>query len=154
MFRVEARCELRPTEDRGKVVRAITNVLSLRSDEIRIVEGGKGRYMEVVAVSHRVEALQKLHTLLRQDRILDTARKLMLNSLSASGRITIKLHKQSAYAGHLSFVTYDEESPLGPLRIVVEGDNLSEIVDWLAPKTKDGKPLWELSMPGNASAAD
>ncbi len=147
MLRIEVRCELRPTEDSGKVIRAITNVLDLRDDEIRVVNSGRGTYMEVVAVSDRVEALRKLHALLRQDRILDAARKIMLGSLSSSGRIVIKLHKQSAYAGHISFVTYDEESPLGPLKIVIEGDGLNDIVDWLAPKTKDGKPLWELSMP-------
>jgi len=68
-------------------------------------------------------------------------------SLKRGDMLTLKLHKQSAYAGHISFISYDEESPLGPIILTIVSDKLSEIIDWLAPKTSHGRPLWEKEIP-------
>ncbi len=144
MFYLEVRSELRPTEDLRKVREAMNKLFDF--EDVRVVNGR--RYKEVVGTSKNINSLIKFHRLLRQERILDSARKVMLSSISRGGdEVRFKLHKQSAYAGHISFVSYDEESPLGPIKVLIRSDKLMEIIDWLAPKTSKGKPLWEISPP-------
>ncbi len=142
MFLLQVRSDLRPTEDLERVLRSIRNLFDV--ERYDVIDGTP--YKEVVCESNKVESLLRFHQVLRQDRILDTARKIMLSS-RAGNRITLKLHKQSAYAGHVSFVTYDSESPLGPIRVIIVSDDVERIIDWLAPKTSKGKPLWEYSIP-------
>jgi len=142
MFSLQVRSELRPTEDLVRVLRSIQNLFDI--EHYDVVDSPP--YKEVICESRRVESLIKFHRVLRQDRILDTARKVMLSSRSGN-MILLKLHKQSAYAGHVSFVTYDSESPLGPIKVIITSDNLESIIDWLAPRTSRGRPLWEHSVP-------
>jgi len=141
MVRVEA--EVRPTEDLEKVKKALLNIVEVK--DIRHVTSTEG-YSFLICESRSVTALFKLHELLRQQRILDTARKIFQTQRQGN-MVTIKLHKQSAYAGHISFITYDDESPLGPITITIISDKLDEIIDWLAPKTSRGRPLWEREVP-------
>lgn len=140
LVRVEA--EVRPTEDPEKVVRAVKNLLDI---ELKVVELPEG-YKLVVGESSSIDSLRKLHTSLRQERILDAARSYMLRNRRGTS-LELKLHKQAAYAGHISLVTYDEESPLGPIRVIIASDKINEIVDWLAPPTSQGRPIWEKPPP-------
>ncbi|MCD6428075.1 MAG: hypothetical protein J7L12_00475 [Desulfurococcales archaeon] len=143
MFMLRAETEVRPTEDVEKVKRALLNVAEVK--DVRHVRSADG-YSFLIGESKSITALFRLYELLRQQRILDTARKI-LQAQRQGNMISIKLHKQSAYAGHISFVTYDDESPLGPITITIVSDKIDEIIDWLAPKTSRGKPLWEREVP-------
>ena len=143
MFMLRAETEVRPTEDVEKVKRALLNIVEVK--DVRHVRSADG-YSFLIGESKSITALFRLYELLRQQRILDTARKI-LQAQRQGNMISIKLHKQSAYAGHISFVTYDDESPLGPITITIVSDKIDEIIDWLAPKTSRGKPLWEREVP-------
>jgi len=143
LFMLRAEAEVRPTEDVEKVKRALLNIVEVK--DIRHVRGADG-YSFLICESKSITALFRLYELLRQQRILDTARKILLTQRQGN-MINIKLHKQSAYAGHISFVTYDDESPLGPITVTIVSDKIDEIIDWLAPKTSRGKPLWEREVP-------
>ncbi|HDN75949.1 MAG TPA: hypothetical protein ENG05_02345 [Acidilobales archaeon] len=145
MFMLRAEVEVRPTEDEGKVRKALRNLLSVNDDDIKVVDLGEN-YKMLIVESRKIATLFKLYELLRQERILDTARSIMYSSRRGE-ILTIKLHKQSAYAGHISFISYDDESPLGPITITIVSDKLDEIIDWLAPRTSRGKPLWEREVP-------
>jgi len=139
---MEIRAELRPTEDLERILKAIRNVFGV--EEYRVVD--EEPYKIVVAESRDIKSLLKLHELLRQSRILDTARKVMTSG-RREGAIVFKIHKQGAYAGKVSFVTFDTESPLGPIEVRIYTDKPDEVIDWLAPKTSKGKPLWNRPMP-------
>ncbi len=138
--RVEA--EARPTEDIEKVKKAVGNVFS---GVLRVEERGNGVII-VRGESSSPTSLIKLHNLLRIYRILDAARKSLLKGLHGD-TIVFKLHKQAAYVGKISFVDSDRESPLGAITFYIETRDPEKLVDWLAPKTSMGKPLWEISMP-------
>lgn len=142
MFVLRVEAEVRPTESEERVVEAIRNIVDV---DVKIVDVGGG-YRIAVGESTDVACLRRLHTLLRQERILDAARAYAMR-FRRGNVLELKLHKQAAYAGHLSFVTYDDESPLGPIRLTVISDKLDEIVDWLAPPTSQGRPIWEKPMP-------
>ena len=142
MFLLRAEAEVRHTEDLKKVVKSITNFFSIKHYVVR----EEGPYPTVVAESDRVESLLKFHDILRRERILDSARKVLEHG-RRDNTIVFKLHKQSAYAGHPSFVSVDSESPLGPIKVRILTDGPDELIDWLAPKTSGGRPLWDKPIP-------
>ena len=142
MFVLRVESEVRPTEDKNKVLRAVTNFFDVES--YRIIESAP--YSLMLCESRKVESLLKLYTSLRVERILDSARKIFEKG-KYGNKLIFKLHKQSAYAGHISFVTIDSESPLGPIKVIITSDKIDELIDWLAPKTLHGKPLWEKNIP-------
>lgn len=143
MFLLRIETEVRPTEDAGKVLRAISNLFTVETHSI--VEATP--YPRLIAESRNIKSLLKLHGMLRQDRVLDAARKVFESGIIDGRILRFKLHKQSAYAGHISFVHSDAESPLGPIKVTIESNAVKEIVDWLAPKTSEGRPLWEKPLP-------
>ena len=142
MPRIKVEAEIRPTEDEEKVRRAVLNVFDPLTMEI--VEYGERRLL--VAESHTYRSLRKLHNLLRRERILDAARKYLRRG-TGGNLVIFKLNKQAAYMGHVSFVDADHESPLGAITFIIETSSPGELIDWLAPKTSRGKPLWERDVP-------
>ena len=131
-LRVEA--EVRETEDRAKVARAIGKIFPLL--KLSFEEG------KLVGESERVESLDRLHQLLRLQAILDSARKMMREGLRGNST-TFTLHKQAAFVGRVSFVE-EGESPLGPLRVELEAPDIEHLIDYLAPRTYRGKPIKEI----------
>ncbi len=135
--------ESRPTEDVEKVKKAILTIID---PEDIVVEGDV--YKRVIAYSSTVASLEKLRRLLRTERILDAARGAMRKGLNrAQGVLEFYLHKQALYNGRLSFVSGDNESPMGAVRVVIEHPDPGKVLDWLAPPTVRGRPLFEVEEP-------
>jgi len=133
MSDVEAEAEafIYPTEDPEKVEKAIKTIfpacsitLENPSEEVRILR----------AREHGKEALIPLQSLLRQDRIRDAARSILMSSIS-NNMITFHLNKQVAYVGHISFSMPNAESPLGPITVRIKCENPISLIEWLAPRS-------------------
>jgi len=122
--------EINPTEDEVKVKFAVNNVLG--NSAISIDPAQKGNTLVARAVGH--DSLIKLRTLLRNDRIRDAARKVLFRS-TRGNKIVFCLNKQVAFAGHVSFCEENAESPLGPIRFIIETDQPQQLVEWLAERT-------------------
>ncbi|BES81056.1 RNA-binding domain-containing protein [Pyrodictium abyssi] len=143
MARVRVEAEARPTEDVEKVKRAILNVFA--PDRLWVEDLGRG-YRLVVAESYSLRGLLRLHERLRRERILDAARGYMLRGIDR-GVLVFRLNKQAAYVGRVSLVDMDAEAALGPITFIVEHRDPRAVVDWLAPPTRMGRPLYENPMP-------
>jgi len=123
---------VRPTERVEKVVLAMEKIfpgliMDIRGDRIDAYDGP--------------DALQTFHKLLREQRILDTARFVMLAG-SVGDAVQFRLNKQAAFMGKVSFPPNEE--PLGSLHVQIKGGK--RIVDWLAPKTENGIPIEEIDL--------
>jgi len=143
MVYIRAEVEIRPTEDENKVLKALKNIIFIES--VRILDIGRG-FKIAIAESNDVSALLKLYELFRRQRILDTARNVMLKN-ARNGILTLQLNKQAAYQGVVSFVDHESESQLGIITVTISSERLNEIIDWLAPRTAHGRPLWEREVP-------
>jgi len=141
-LRLIVEIQIRPTEDQDKVLKALKNLFDL--DDIRVEESGK--FKKVIGVSDKVSSLKKFREKIWIQRILDTARSIMIRG-STENTIVFMLHKQAAYAGRVSFIENENESSLGPMIVRIETKAPREIIDWIAPKTSEGKPLWIKDMP-------
>jgi len=78
---------------------------------------------------------------LRRQKILDTARSVMLGSLVGES-IQFQLNKQAALMGKVSFPP--EEEPLGSVHVKITGGR--HVIDWLAPQTEKGVPIREIEL--------
>jgi predicted RNA binding protein with dsRBD fold (UPF0201 family) len=127
-IRVET--EINPTEDEEKVKTAVANLFG--NIPTHTEPAHKGSVMAAEAKGQ--EAMVKLRNLLRNDRVRDAARKVLFAGVRGE-TISFCLNKQVAFAGHVSFSEEEAESPLGPIRVVIECENPRQLIDWLAPRT-------------------
>lgn len=130
---IEIKTKVHPTESEEKVVKAIRNIFP--DAEIDVQENG-----EVYA---RAYSLDKFRELLRRQRILDTARSEILKGREGN-EITIYLNKQTATVSRINFC--DEDAVLSPIKVTFRLNNVpfSRFLDYIAPETKDGRPVKEI----------
>ncbi len=130
-LRVEA--EVKPTEAREKVEAAIKQIFSTL--ELSLIENS------LVGESTRVESLDRLHQLLRQQAIRDSARSVMLQSRRGNV-MQFMLNRQAAFVSKVSFT--GGESPLGPIVVTLEAPDIERLIDYLAPRTREEEPIREI----------
>ncbi len=130
-LRVEA--EIRSTETQEKVEVAIRKLFPT----VTIERVGSS----LVGQSDDKDSLAKFHQLLRQQAILDTTRSVMISNIRGSFT-QLKFNKQVAFVGKLSFTK--GESPLGPIVVTLEAPDLDRLIDYLAPRTRKGKPEYDI----------
>ncbi|MCK4928959.1 MAG: hypothetical protein KAR76_04400 [Methanosarcinales archaeon] len=140
MIEVEVSVQVNPTEDEGRVRAAIENIFPGLECQF---EGRDGMTPRLVGRGDK-DCLNMLHELFRSHRILDTAR----TNLRIKGQIvTFRLNKQVATAGKVSFPADDETLGSIWVEIRTEDDSATErVVDWLAPPTEHGHPLFEIEL--------
>jgi len=122
--------EVRPTEAREKVEAAAKKIFPT----LELKQVGES----IVGESADVGSLSKLHQLLRQQGILDSARSVM-RAGKREETTQFMLNKQVAFVGRVSFT--DGESPLGPIVVTLEASDIDRLIDYLAPRTKEGRPI-------------
>ena len=123
--------EVNPTEDEEKVRAAINNVLGNATITVKPEQRGSTLFAEAKGQ----DSLTKLRNIMRNDRVRDASRRLLLKA-TRGNTIKFFLNKQVAFAGHVSFSEETSESPLGPIRFTIETDNPQQLVEWLGEKTE------------------
>ena len=128
--RITAEANLNPTEDEAKVRRALLNIFP----EGKVQKITKPDGVELIRINgSSMIFLGEFRRLLKQDKIRDTARKVLLARIEGE-RITLCLNKQAAFAGHASFCAAVGESPQGPITIQIETPKPEEVVDYLTAR--------------------
>ena len=139
--RLMLEAEVYPSEEEAKVLRAMRTIIPFdeERDDVDIV-GGEIKLIRVHKEGH--EALIKLRNSLRMNKVLDTARSLLLTH---SGRLRpLRFHKQAAFVGKVRLCDEEDISPLGVITLTIEyeGDPVT-LADWLTPRTVKGRPVEE-----------
>jgi uncharacterized protein len=127
---IHIEAEINPTESEEKVKTAVNNIIVNSTITIEATHKGS----TLIADSKGKDALIKLRNIFRNDRIRDAARKTLFRSISGN-KIIFYLNKQVAFAGHVSFSEEQAESPLGPLKVTIETEQPTHVIEWLAEKT-------------------
>jgi hypothetical protein len=135
LLRLRVEAPVKPTESRAKVEEGIKNIFPT----LKLKLTGN----LIVGESRRPEALEKLHQKLRLQTIRDSARKILRNQREGN-RLRFMLNKQVATISKVSFT--DGESPLGPITVTIESSDLERVIDYLAPRTHEGKPVKEVKL--------
>lgn len=136
--KVIIRAKLNPTEDESKVLRAIVNLTGFENYK----KEHEGNFDYIIQEGDE-SLLVRLRELLRKERILDAARRIIMQGVEGQ-TIIFHLNKQVAYMGRISFCRPEGESPLGPITFQIWTENVKELIDWLATRTIGGVPVDEL----------
>ncbi len=132
MFRFKVITKKYPTESFRKIATALNAIVE---GEVLEEKVGEETYLYIEKTSY--SSLGKLYELLRQQRILDVARKTLRNGIVGQATI-FYVNKQVAFVGKINFCDEIGESPLGPIRVELEHKNIDHLIDWLTPFTKRG----------------
>ncbi len=132
-MRLSVKARVYPTENSEKVMKAIKNIFPDLRLEVETLED----YSLVKGDAETREALEELHSKLRKERILDTARSILLASRQGN-EVSFQINKQAAFANRLNL---SAESSLGAIEVEIEDEEIEELINWLAPKTFEGREI-------------
>ncbi len=127
-MRIRVSTRINPTEDIVKVKQAVRNIFD---GELAIIKEN-GEAVRIEGFSTKLSSLGKLYNLIRIEQIIPATRTYLVKGIRGN-TINFMLHKQAAFAGKISFVDGDNESPLGAIKFTIETDDPMRIIDWLAP---------------------
>ncbi len=132
VFRFKVITKKHPTESFQKIATALNAII-----EGEVLEEKVGDDIYLYIEKKEYSALEKIYELLRKQRILDVARKTLRNGIVEQSTI-FYVNKQVAFVGKINFCDEIGESPLGPIRVELEHENIDQLIDWLTPYTKNG----------------
>lgn len=126
-----------PTESKEKVMHCFKTLLGFIPE---VTEIDEKEYTLLKAEDIPFHSLEKLFLTIREQKILDTVRGCVELDFPAN-EIIVYLHKQALYAGKIAVITSDTTSPLGQVELHIGGKDPKALLDWLAPKTVEGKEV-------------
>ena len=141
VFRIKVKAEIRPTEDIEKIKSAVKNLFGFRKEEFKIEKDLEEDKKYLIAETQRVEALEPLYHKIRQFRILETFRTQLKRGTTA-GIIFFQLNREAAAVNHISLYSPDSDL-FDPIEVTIVCSCPEEFIDWLAPHTREGKPVKE-----------
>lgn len=123
---VKVEAPVNPSEDPQKVIAAIEGVIDRCSPEFRY--GSR-----VIGRASGSEALETIYEQVRSRSAMGVLRRMLLDNRAGTGTWFL-LNKQAAAAGIAVVIDDEQESPLGPIRVSINCEELDALTDWLAPQ--------------------
>lgn len=123
-IRVEA--EVYPTESSGKVIQAVKNLFP----SIEFILQSKENLQIVVGEGTGLESLENLKNMFKSRKIRAAVRSILKHS-KLDSRLVFYMNKQAAYVKQASFTEPFTESPLPPIKVEIEADDIDKVIEWL-----------------------
>ena len=123
--KIEAYAAVNPSEDPEKVKTAVSNILT--DANYQYTQGS------IKADSRDLHCLSKIQETIRKRKVNRVYRRQI--QYNTKGDTTwFYLNKQAAYVDVIAICEEAEESPMGPIKVILHSGNLEKIADWLAPE--------------------
>ncbi len=123
--KIEAYAAVNPSEDLEKIRTALSNVILDANYEYK--EGS------LKATSKDLHSLSKIQETIKKRKVNRVYRRQMRYN-TTDDTTWFYLNKQAAYVDVIAICEEAEESPLGPIKVIVHSKQLEKISDWLAPE--------------------
>ena len=120
--KVSAYCTINASEDVNKIRTAISNFLIDMDEKIT----GDS----LVANSSNYESLTRIYETMRSRKSKSAYRRLLMRNM-ANNSTWFYLNKQAAFANVIALCDEADESPLGPIKVVLHSKNIEDVIDWL-----------------------
>lgn len=131
MIKIQIEVPVYSTESPDKVRRALSNIVFGMSfseraeDEVRYLYG----------VSEGLDSLSQIQRHLKDQAISTFAKKALSKSAIEGNRIKFYLNKQAAFMGVVHFCESKSESPLGPITVEIESDDMKSVINYITGQT-------------------
>ena len=120
--KVSAYCTINASEDIEKVRISLSNILTDMDEKIT---GDT-----LVAKSNNYESLTKIYETMRSRRSKSAYRRHLMRNM-AKDSTWFYLNKQAAFANVTVLCDEADESPLGPIKVVLHSTNIEDVIEWL-----------------------
>jgi len=120
--KISAYCTINASEDVNKVRTAVSNILIDMDEKIT----GDS----LVANSSNYESLTRIYETMRSRKSKSAYRRLLMRNM-ANNSTWFYLNKQAAFANVIALCDEADESPLGPIKVVLHSKNIEDVIDWL-----------------------
>jgi len=120
--KVSAYCTINASEDVNKVRTAVSNILIDMDEKIT----GDS----LVANSSNYESLTRIYETMRSRKSKSAYRRLLMCNMT-NNSTWFYLNKQAAFANVIALCDEADESPLGPIKVVLHSKNIEDVIDWL-----------------------
>ena len=120
--KVSAYCTINTSEDIQKVRTSLSNVLTDMDEKITD--------NSLVANSNNYESLTKIYETMRSRRSKSAYRRHLMRNM-ANDSTWFYLNKQAAFTNVIALCDEADESPLGPIKVVLHSKNIEDVIDWL-----------------------
>ena len=123
---IEVFCTINPSEDLQKIETAILNIFP----DIEINKNN----MQITRISKKIESLSRIFEIIHNRRITNVYRRTLNQNLSENST-WFYLNRQAAYVDVIALCNEEDESPLGPIEIILDSQQIEQVIDWLTSFT-------------------
>ena len=120
--KISVYCTINESEDVNKVRTAVSNILTDMDEKI----AGDS----LVANSNNYESLTKIYETMRTRKTKSAYRRHLMHNMTEDST-WFYLNKQAAFANVIALCDEADESPLGPIKIILHSENIEDVIDWL-----------------------
>ena len=117
-----------PSEDPEKVKKAILNIFPNLSVEYE--------KFSIYSQSHNLQSLEKIYETIHSRQSQKIYRRTLEKNLK-NDTTWFYLNKQAAFVEKIVICEESEESPLGPIKIILTSSNIDGIIDWMVSGSSD-----------------
>ena len=120
--KISVYCDINESEDMNKVRTAVSNIVT-DMDEKMTDDA-------LVANSTNYESLTKIYETMRSRRTKSAYRRHLMRNMTEDST-WFYLNKQAAFADVIALCDEEDQSPLGPIKVVLHSKNIEDVIDWL-----------------------
>ena len=114
-------CAVNPSEDPDKTKKSISNIFPYSTIKIE--------NYSISAVSKDLTSLEKIYEVVHSKQSQKTYRRNLQKNLN-NNSTWFYLNKQAAFVEKIAICEESEESPLGPIKVILTSSRIDEIIDW------------------------
>jgi predicted RNA binding protein with dsRBD fold (UPF0201 family) len=120
--KIEMFCSVNPSESPDKIKKAISNIFphsTLKSEKF-----------SVSAQSKDLNSLEKIYETIHSKKSQKTYKRNFEKNLE-NDTTWFYLNKQAAFVEKIAICEEADESPLGPIKVILISSNVDRIIDWM-----------------------
>ena len=120
-FEIKVMVSVNLTEDKQKVIYALKNIFP----NSELIENKNNLYIK----RSDFKVLEKLKEKIKSKKSLAVLERILYNNYHMENTWFL-LNKQAAFSDVVAIIENEDESPLGPIKITINGCNLERIKEW------------------------
>jgi len=121
--KIEMVCPVNLSEDPDKVIQAISNIFPHSTI--------KNENFSIKAQSNELRSLEKIYESVISTQSQKSYTRNLENNLDGNSTWFF-LNKQAAFVDQVAICDEAEESPLGPIKVILNSSNIDGIIDWIS----------------------
>ena len=121
--KIEMVCPVNLSEDSDKVIQAISNIFPHSTI--------KNENFSIKAQSNELRSLEKIYESITSTQSQKSYTRNLENNLDGNSTWFF-LNKQAAFVDQVAICDEADESPLGPIKVILNSSNIDGIIDWIS----------------------